>query len=94
MSPLLAQAAAAHDALPLIDHAARSSDRWLFVATLLVGFGSTTWLFRWLVGTYTNLIEKLAAVLQRNTDAFDRNSHLSAQMAQAIESCRRKGDTK
>ena len=67
----------------LIDHAAQQSDRWLFLAVLALGGLSGMWLFRWLVGRYTELSSRLAAVIEANTEAL-------REMKDVANGCRRK----
>lgn len=57
-------------ALPFIDHAARASDRWLFLSALVILglFGAIC--IRWLVSTFVGLVGRLEQVLERNAEAF------------------------
>jgi HD-like signal output (HDOD) protein len=46
-----------HDAIELADHAARQSDRWLFIAALLIMIGGAFLAMRFLVSQNNRLID-------------------------------------
>lgn len=75
------------DPVQIADHAARQSDRWLFLATLLVcGIGAGVTI-RWLVTTFAALTRDLSAVIQANTDALK-------EVRAVVSNCpQRRGDT-
>lgn len=58
----------------LIDHAARQSDRWLFLGLLALTILAAGWLFRWLVKRLDSITERheatLTGVVERNTEAL------------------------
>jgi hypothetical protein len=58
------------DPVSIADHAVLQSDRWLFLASLIVcGLGVVATI-RWLVTTFAGLTRELSAVIQANTDAL------------------------
>lgn len=65
----------------LIDHAAAASDRWLFLAALVViGLGGV-WLVKWLVTSYTATVARLSEVVERNSEAL-------REVKSAVQFCR------
>lgn len=58
------------DMLNTLNHAAAQSDRWLFLAMIALGMASGAVSIRWLVGEFRTLAEKMASVVQANTDAM------------------------
>lgn len=83
-----------NDAVATLNHAAAQSDRWLFLATLLVlGFG-VTWLVRWLVATYANTVKEVSTVVQSNTDAVNNCSKVLTDASEAIRHCRERNPPK
>jgi len=80
----------------LVDHLADKDDRWLLLATWVIGLCFAVYLFKWLVGKYSSITEKLAsviaastAVIEKNCLALDRNSQAFEEVSRAIEHCRR-----
>jgi hypothetical protein len=58
------------NALAVLDHAARSSDRWLFLASLAITGLCVAWFVRWIITTYTRTVKDLTIVVERNTEAM------------------------
>ena len=67
--------------IPAVNHAAAQSDRWLFLACLVImGIGGVA-AVRWLVGEFRALTTKMASVVESNTDALN-------EVRSVIDRCR------
>lgn len=70
-------------ALQTISMAAQQSDRWLFLAMLVMNLAAGVFAVKWLVGQWTSLSRDLAAVIQRNSDCIE-------EIKDTIKNCPRK----
>lgn len=89
------------DIINAADHAAMQSDRWLFVATLLILIVGAVFLWRWMTedrkavaerltsitDRHITQSEKLAEVVTNNTAALQTNSQMMAKVADQIGRC-------
>lgn len=77
-------AATAADAQGIIDHAASQSDRWLFVALLLVGGFAFFFAARWLAAQYQSMLGQwrndMAAMAKQLADLHTNNQQQMATL--------------
>lgn len=65
--------------LNVINHASMQSDRWLFVALLVIGVFCITFLFRW----FTQRLEKVENKMEEQNEEFVR--HLQTANKEMLE---------
>lgn len=73
--------------IPIVNQAAAASDRWMFMAMLIITGGGSWALIKWLIGSYTKLAERLASVIEANTDAMRQNAEAVEDMGHVIQGC-------
>jgi hypothetical protein len=74
--------------LRTLDHAAQMSDRWLFLAALLVMGAGAVCLFRWLTGRFEAMNTRLTEVIVNNTAAINASKATMDDVKAEINFCR------
>ena len=81
--------------LPVVDHMANQSDRWLFIGLLLVVLMSAGWLFKWLISRHDGmatrheeLIKQVVAVVAENKGVIEKNTSALTLMSNHIDWCK------
>lgn len=92
------------DPTPIIDHAAQQSDRWLFIAAIVVILLIGLLIWRWIVADREKIAkrlteitdkhieaqQKLAEVVANNTAALHRIDQVMSETSEVLHFCRNK----
>lgn len=68
----------------LTNHAAQQSDRWLFIAVLIVSLVAMFTLWRWIVADRDKLATRLTNITDRHIEMTERVAQVVANNTQAI----------
>jgi hypothetical protein len=76
------------DVLGITEHAARQSDRWMFVACLVIMLAGILMLWRWFTNDRADVARRLTEITDRHIEA---GQHLSQVVTNNTEALRRPG---
>jgi hypothetical protein len=74
------------DVLGITEHAARQSDRWMFVACLVIMLAGILMLWRWFTNDRADVARRLTEITDRHIEA---GQHLSQVVTNNTEALRR-----